>query len=121
MGWMLHKKATAGYGLALAIGIAISFATYRNTLKFIDASHWVSHTHSVLDELDQTLVTMDEAEASTRGYLLTGDESYLTPYHGAASHIDGHLHRLRTSPLMTLTNSVTFRAWVVSLRETRIS
>ena len=92
--WLLRPKATLGYGLALAIGIGISSATYWNTLKFIESSEWVSRTQNALDELDQVLATMDEAESATRGFVLTGDETYIESYRAAISQVDHRLERL---------------------------
>jgi len=95
MRWMLQKRVTLGFAMALAIGIGITFTTYRNTSQFIESSHWVNRTHAVLDELDATRATVDEAETATRGYLLTGEEAYLAPYPGATARWNGHLQRLR--------------------------
>ena len=40
----------------------------------------VSHTYDVLNESRGVLLSLESADASLRGYLLTGDASYLEPY-----------------------------------------
>ncbi len=77
-----------------AVNAAVS---YRLTLRLIENERWVSHTHEVLTEIEGTLSAIKDAETGQRGYLLTGDESYLDPYKTgiveARQHLDS-LHRL---------------------------
>ena len=41
---------------------------------------WVRHSLAVRNQIDQVLILMQRAEASARGYLLTGDGLFLVPY-----------------------------------------
>jgi diguanylate cyclase (GGDEF)-like protein len=43
----------------------------------------VSHTHDVMDALDGLLSILEEAESGERGFVLTGDESFLPAYERA--------------------------------------
>ncbi|KJH70886.1 CHASE3 domain-containing protein [Aliterella atlantica] len=61
------------------------------------ASRWVQHTHEVLLELETILSNMTDAETGQRGYLLTGDDRYLEPYHSAIAQIDTRLQQLKAS------------------------
>ncbi|HYF03801.1 MAG TPA: CHASE3 domain-containing protein [Patescibacteria group bacterium] len=45
-----------------------------------DTTEWVHHSDSVLVELEQLLVLMGDIETSQRGYIITGESSYLQPY-----------------------------------------
>jgi signal transduction histidine kinase len=45
--------------------------------------------------LSEFMALVTDAETGQRGYLLTGDDSYLAPYHTAAAQIDSALDRLR--------------------------
>ena len=56
----------------------------------------VQHTLEVEKQLSQVLTTVQEAETSNRGFLLTGNEIYLQDYHRAATQIGGKLDDLRT-------------------------
>jgi PAS domain S-box-containing protein len=54
----------------------------------------VTHTLQVLFELERTASLLKDAETGQRGYLYTGDLSYLTPYDVATARIETHLNRL---------------------------
>ncbi|UNU26161.1 sensor histidine kinase [Microcoleus vaginatus] len=84
----LTPQITAGIGMVVALLIFNAATSYRNTLKLLENEHWVSHTHQVLTELEATLSTLKDAETGQRGYLLTGEERYLEPYHSAIARIN---------------------------------
>ena len=51
----------------------------------------VVHTYEVRNQARELTVSLSEAESSQRGYLLTGDRSYLEPYRRATTAIDMRL------------------------------
>ena len=55
----------------------------------------VSEQQAVIDQINETLSTLKDAETGQRGYLLTGDERYMEPYHRAVSRIQSELAVLR--------------------------
>ncbi len=57
---------------------------------------WVTHTHEVIDTLDELLSTLKDAEDGQRGYLLTGSPQYLEPYEAALPRIDQLFNTLIT-------------------------
>lgn len=81
--------------MALALLILNAATSYRNTLKLLENERWVSHTHRVLTELEATLSTLKDAETGQRGYLLTGEERYLEPYHSAIARINQQVVKLQ--------------------------
>jgi signal transduction histidine kinase len=93
--WRSRGKLFAAFGLVLAFAIADAVISYRATLWLIENERWVSHTHETLNELEATLSALKDAETGQRGYLLTGEESYLAPYRSAAAEVQGHLDLLR--------------------------
>src|SRR5262249_14960652 len=56
----------------------------------------LSHSHDVLIGLENVLSDLRDAETGQRGYLLTGNESYLEPYRRAIAVVDVDIERLRT-------------------------
>lgn len=94
MKWSLNKKITAGFAAALLILSVTEYLSYRTTSGLIKASRQVVHTQQVLEALDNTLITLDDAETGQRGYLLTGKESYLEPYEAAGRRLSGVLATL---------------------------
>jgi PAS domain S-box-containing protein len=91
----LTRQITAGIGMALALLILNAATSYRNTLKLLENERWVGHTHRVLTELEATLSTLKDAETGQRGYLLTGEEGYLEPYHSAITRINQQVVKLQ--------------------------
>jgi signal transduction histidine kinase len=90
-----RRKLFAAFGLVLAFALADALISYRATLRLIENERWVAHTHEVLNELEATISALKDAETGQRGYLVTGDESYLAPYHASSPQIRQHLDRLR--------------------------
>ena len=91
----LTRQITAGIGMALALLILNAATSYRNILKLVENEGWVSHTHRVLTELEATLSTLKDAETGQRGYLLTGEERYLEPYHSTIARINKQVDGLQ--------------------------
>lgn len=77
--------------LVLAIG-ALSFFTTRS---FESASAKVEHSHEVFAQIDRTFIDVQDAETGQRGFVITGDESYLAPYTAAIARVDSDLASLR--------------------------
>ena len=60
----------------LLIGLAFMVMVRRNNA----AQRWVDHTEAVLRSADRVIATLVDAETGQRGYLLTGQDTYLEPY-----------------------------------------
>jgi signal transduction histidine kinase/DNA-binding response OmpR family regulator/CHASE3 domain sensor protein len=79
----LLRNLQIGFGLSLMILIVSSVASYTSIQGLLESSRQVDHTDSVIKKLEMALSTLKDAETGQRGYLLTGDTSYLRPYAGA--------------------------------------
>ncbi len=86
----------ATFGLILAFALADAVVSYRMALRLVENARWVVHTHEVLSELEGTLSALKDAETGERGYLITGDESYLMPYKTGIVEVQEHLGSLRS-------------------------
>ncbi len=76
----------------------IGVISYRSTVHLIESNRALSHAQTVLTELTGTLSTMTDAETGQRGYIITGDETFLEPYNSALLKINDHI--LRLTPLV---------------------
>ena len=94
MRWTIEKKIMAGAGLVLAILLINALVSYRVTRRLIDNERLVGRTHEVISELEDVMSTMDDAETGERGYLLTGEKSYLEPYQSAVGAIHARVEKL---------------------------
>ena len=72
----------------------IAFFSYQSLQSRDEARARVSRTLEVIEQLQSLLSTMKDAETSQRGFLLTGQESYLSPYGNAKAEQPGKLKRL---------------------------
>lgn len=93
--WTQQKTVVAGFGLAVTLLVGAGVVSYRNTLQLIEASERVAHTHEVLAGLERILADLISAETGERGYILTGDEQFLEPYHSGVSETFRHIHHVR--------------------------
>jgi signal transduction histidine kinase len=101
------SKLIAGISAALAILIFIGVLSYMSMARSRDDVFWVTHTHVVLENLDGVEAATLGAETSQRGFLLTGDASYLETYNDAIATAHQGLHEIRT---LTADNPVQQRA-----------
>jgi transcriptional regulator with PAS, ATPase and Fis domain len=93
--WPLAAKVASGFAVALAILIVVGAVSYRTTTRFLDELQWQVHSHRVLDELDALHISLHQAETGQRGFVLTGEEPYLEPYHAALVNIGRELADLK--------------------------
>src|SRR5262249_50608248 len=74
---------------------SIGWVSYRSVATLSETSLWVTHTHVVLEHLVQVLRYVVDAETNQRGYIITGEEALLTPYHLAVEGVTHTLKELR--------------------------
>lgn len=58
-------------------------ASYYSTQKLINSSEFINHTNEVLIEAESIISHVKDAETGQRGFLITSDLSFLSPYNGA--------------------------------------
>jgi len=93
--WTIGRKITAGYALSLIVLLVIGTVAYRSVDALIDASDSVHEANRIQGELAEVLSSMKDAETGQRGFVITGDESYLAPYLVGKDEIVKVLARLR--------------------------
>jgi CHASE3 domain sensor protein len=76
------QRILFGYGLAMLFMALTGIAGYRGTERLLLANYWVRHTYSVISEAKGIHAALLQFESSRRGYLITGDASYLEPSAG---------------------------------------
>ena len=79
--------------LALVVaGAAAAWSTARNE----DHTVWVNHTYQVEIAINEASLLVEQGETTRRGYLLTGQPSYLDAYADAAARLPAALQRVAT-------------------------
>ncbi len=84
---LLRHPINLGFGLALAGLLILGAGTYSNTRRLIDSNRLVAHTHLVNTHLAELMSLIVDVETGMRGYIITGDERLLAPYHVALSQV----------------------------------
>ena len=80
----------------LVVALVIDAGLALHNIREVAVSlQWVSHTNEVLARLEAVLSTLKDAETGQRGYLLTGEASYLEPYREAVDRLPGQTTALR--------------------------
>lgn len=82
--------------VAAALVVATGVAAVLMYMRMVDASDWVSHTLRVRSATNGFLRLLDDVETGARGYLLTGNESFLETYRKSAGRIGPDLVWLRS-------------------------
>src|SRR5262245_19528526 len=77
-----RHRIVATYGGA-AIIVMIGVLTFLARRQATKSRQGVDHTYAVMQATSRTRSDIQDAETGQRGFLLTGDESYLAPYHNA--------------------------------------
>jgi PAS domain S-box-containing protein len=87
--------------LVLTIGLTVwlGFTSNRDWRRYRESTHLVEHNYQVMAAVEALRSSIEHAETSQRGYLLSEDQHYLTPYSAALSSIivtQAKLRRLMT-------------------------
>lgn len=89
------SKLISGLAAASALLLLVAFLSYLGLVANSTDRRRVAHTHQVLEKLADIRANMLEAETGERGYILTGQDSFLAPYERGLAHIHQNLKEVR--------------------------
>ncbi|KIA83642.1 histidine kinase [Kaistella solincola] len=72
-----------GLGISMLLLLVSSAASFISIKNLIGSSKMVRESNDTIKNLDRVFSLVKDAETGQRGYLLTGDEAFLTPYDNA--------------------------------------
>jgi PAS domain S-box-containing protein len=90
----LEQRLTIGFVIVLVVLIGNAVVCAREADVLHQADGWVSHTYEVLYHLEEISGAMAVAEAGERGFLATGQNSFIEPYRQARLQVGKRLRRL---------------------------
>ena len=99
---LLGRQTRSDLVLSLSLSVIAIFFVISGLLSYDriktlnDDFAQVQQTHEVILNLNELLSTVKDAETGQRGYVLTGDETYLEPYNAAITHLDEETLKVRT-------------------------
>ncbi len=91
------ESTIAVIGLPIATVVLFGLLTFFSIQQLRDAYRDVNAVHSRKDHLTRLLADISDLETGQRGYLLTNDPEYLTPYNVAISRIRADQLNLRAA------------------------
>jgi signal transduction histidine kinase/CheY-like chemotaxis protein len=89
-----EKKTSLFYLLAATLLVSVLTAFYFSNQKAKSVSNLVAHTQDVLFKSNEILLDVLNIETSSRGYLLSGNATFLTPYIEGVTMINNNLLQL---------------------------
>jgi signal transduction histidine kinase/DNA-binding response OmpR family regulator/CHASE3 domain sensor protein len=90
--------------LVLMISSTASFISIKNLLK---SNFWVNHTQDVIYNLNQGSSSLTDAQTSMRGYLITGEEEFVSRYNSYEAESNTYFEKLDA---LTIDNPVQQKA-----------
>lgn len=84
MSSQFKNNLLAGFGISLVLLVVSAAASYFSITNLIKSGSMVDHTQQVLMISEKIISGIKDGETGQRGYLLTNDPDFLTPYYGAS-------------------------------------
>ena len=92
----ISRKLMAAFSAVIVV-IFVSSAIVYDRLRVIEwAKDLRVHTTDVLETLQKALDAMVDQETGVRGYLITGDEKFLEPYHRGGNAYTAAIKKIKT-------------------------
>jgi methyl-accepting chemotaxis protein len=91
VGW----KIGIGFGVALAMLVLVGVVCYWSTSEFLEAVEQRKRNHNVLETAHEIYALLADAQRGERGYIITGQDRYLTPFRTATAKVDAKVKELR--------------------------
>src|SRR6202042_1014129 len=94
-GLPLPLKTLIGFVLAVLAVAIIALLSYQSLQTTTTTASSLTQTIELLGRLEGLLSTLKDAETGQRGFLLTGEESYLAPYTDAKDALPEEIKSMR--------------------------
>src|SRR4051794_18930544 len=90
-----RKLAWVAFSIAFALLVVIGAISYGTTKRLVESERLISHTHEVQTYMEDLRSDLIEAGYARRGYLISGDERFVTEYRRAVDDIPSKLSHLK--------------------------
>jgi signal transduction histidine kinase/CheY-like chemotaxis protein/CHASE3 domain sensor protein len=91
----LPPKTLIGFSLAVVAVIIIALLSFQSLRTSTATAQGLTQSVEVLGRIQALLSTLKDAETGQRGYLLTGEEAYLSPYTDAKDQLPDEIKSVR--------------------------
>ncbi len=91
---LLPVASLVGFGIALLAVVLIAWFSFQSLQTREQSAQRVTQSSTAMEQLQVLVSTVKDAETGQRGFLLSGQERYLSPYTAARMQLTGDLKRL---------------------------
>lgn len=93
---MKIKSPIVGVFMLILLGAGcFLYSSYKNKQLAHSTSRWVSHTHEVIGKINRLRATLFEMEASTQGFIISGNNKFAIHFEERAKDLKDHLSDLK--------------------------
>lgn len=89
-------KTFLWFAFAILLLMADVILVYRSFSQFDAQKNLVTHTYQVIGQMEDVVSAMKDIQSSQRGYIITGQVDYLTPYNVSLPKVADSLDKLKT-------------------------
>ena len=104
----LQMKLLGAFAVVLLITSFVAAFGYKAQSEHSQTMSWIDHTNDVILEANQLLLSLINMETGFRGYLVTGDDTFLEPYEAGKVQADQSLKNLMA---LTADNPAQVERW----------
>jgi CHASE3 domain sensor protein len=90
-----ESKSRLGFGIALGTLLAVFWLSYRSAVQNKEDRLWVTHTHLVLEGLDDVAAGLNDLEIAERNFAMSGEEKSLAGFSGCIERLNSLVARVR--------------------------
>jgi len=91
----IDKRIRAGYGTAFFLLLISYLLNLYANRQLLNQARLVDHTNKIIIHLETMSSSLKDAETGCRGYIITGDTSFLRPYKTSRATTDSIFHFLK--------------------------
>jgi methyl-accepting chemotaxis protein len=84
----IGRKLAASFAVLVVFSAIVSGVIYSQVAFVQKSIGWTTHTYEVLDGIDTIVAAMVNQETGLRGYLVSGDQTFLEPYKSGKAQFD---------------------------------
>jgi signal transduction histidine kinase len=91
----MERKTLLGFIVSVGLLILVSAVAIVAVRGYGNSNRWLSHTHEVISEFEGLTASLAQTDAARRGFLSSGDSTYLAERDAALSRMQSHLQSAR--------------------------
>ena len=91
MNGSIRAKILAGYALAIVFLLVLGVGAYLNVGQLVETARQQDETRRILGHIESAQLALTQAETRSRGFVLSGDESYLIGFTELRGQVEADL------------------------------